>query len=289
MFDVFIDSLIDSLIVLAVLFVVNFITAFFESKINDTLEKSKRWSPLLGGFFGLLPQCSFSVVATDLYQKKHITMGTLIAVFIATSDEALPILLSHPENYLQLIILLALKFVIGVIVGFIVDGIFNKKVEEVGLHEEHCEHEEEVHFGCCSHEIEEDSKVKRYLLHPLLHSVKIFAYVFVINFLFGLLVYFVGVDNISAFLTANKYFTPLYAIIIGLIPNCAASILITNLFVLKAISFGSLLSGLIVNAGLGVMLLFKDKKNMKNNFLIVGILIFVAIITGYVTSLITGF
>jgi len=285
--EILIDALIDSLKILAVLFIANIIIGFFESKIKNTLEKSKKWSPVVGSTFALLPQCGFSVISTDLYKKKHITMGTLIAVYIATSDEAIPVLLSHPDKYESLLFLLLIKFSLGVLVGYLIDLFYYRKINDVHDHfHNECHHEEVEHIGCCHHAIEDENKIKRYVIHPLIHSLKIFAYVLVINIIFGLLIYFIGEENFNSFLTTNKYLSPLFTTIVGLIPNCASSLLIANLYILGGLKFGALVSGLIVNAGLGVMLLLKDKKNIKNSLLIVGILIGVALVSGYIITII---
>lgn len=288
MLDVFIDSLLDSLIVLGIIFIFYFLLSFFESKLANSLQKNKKISPLLGSVFGIIPQCGFSVVASDLYLKKHITMGTLIAVFISCSDEALPIILSKPDKYLSLIPLILIKVILGFSVGYIVDLIFSSNKKSVEEHYHHCDHHEEVHIGCCHHEIDnkEESKLHQHLIHPLVHSLKIFVYVFIITFAFGTLIYYIGESNITSFLSKSKYFTPLFTTIIGLIPNCASSVIITNLFILDSISFGACLSGLIVNAGLGMFMLLKNKSNLKNALIILAVLVATALISGYGCELI---
>ena len=283
MSEVLLDSLIDSLKVVAIFFLVNVLLGAIEGKLSKVLEKSKGLSPLIGGAVGLIPQCGFSVVATDMYQKQKITVGTLLAVYISTSDEALPVLLSKPDCYKELLVLLCIKFVLAVLVGVVTDkiGAFSKPVEAGNLPEEELK-------GCCDHEIEEESKLHSLLLHPLVHSLKTFVYIFVINLAFGTLLYFVGEDKLIGFLTSGKYLAPLIAVVIGLIPNCASSLLLANLFSLGAIGFGTMLGGLIVNAGLGVMVLIKDKKNAKTNFGIVGILVLTGILAGYLATIIYG-
>ena len=130
MSEVLLDSLIDSLKVVAIFFLVNVLLGAIEGKLSKVLEKSKGLSPIIGGAVGLIPQCGFSVVATDMYQKQKITVGTLLAVYISTSDEALPVLLSKPDCYKELLVLLCIKFVLAVIVGVVTDkfGAFSKPV-----------------------------------------------------------------------------------------------------------------------------------------------------------------
>ena len=279
-------SIIDSLKVLLVVIILNIIISFFEGKLANKINKDSRFSTLLGSSIGIIPQCGFSIVASDMYLKKKITLGTLIAVFIATSDEALPIILSSQDKILYVIPLIFSKLIISFIVGSLVDFIIYKVNKPISFDEALINNEEIIHKGCCSHTIEEHgtsekSFIKSHFIHPILHSFKIFIYVFVINFIFGTIVHFVGEDNISNFLLKFKYLTPLISSLIGLIPNCASSVIVTNLYVQGSLSFSSALSGLITNAGLGLAFLFKNKKNIKINFLIIGILLLTALLVGY--------
>lgn len=291
-----IHSLEESLKVFVVALILYFIISFVEEQIARGLGKKNRFSPLIASALGLVPQCGFSVVASDLYVKRHITMGTLIALFLACSDEALPILLSQAtkENVLSIILIVALKFVIGFVTGFVVDLLSTKHKHEVHEHLEHCHKsfEEEVHIGCCSHPIEggdEHSKVYRHILHPLIHSLKIFAYVLGITLLFNTLIHYLGEENINEFLQTNKYLAPLISSLIGVIPNCAASVAITNVYLLGGLSFGACISGLCMNAGLGLVFLFKRRTNIKNSFTILGIMFGVSLFVGYLICFISGF
>ena len=148
-----------------------------------------------------------------------------------------------------------------------------------------------IHQGCCNHHIddEDEDKFDRHLWHPFLHSLKLAMYVFIINLILGTIIYFIGRDNLEAFLQSNKYLAPLFATLIGLIPNCASSVILAELYVLQTLSFGSILAGLLVNAGLGMVFLFKGKEKSSNKVLILGILISVALFVGYITCLILGF
>lgn len=297
--DWLLDALIDSAKLLPFLFIAYILIECIESLTAKKVGSSKfykgKWAPLVGASFGMVPQCGFSVVATDLYSRQKITIGTLIAIFISTSDEAVPILLSNMTSVKILYILLALlgaKLVIGVVSGYLVDFVANRiiKIKPIGAEdntlkecEQNCAEHEVVHKGCCGHDIEEDHvhPAKQYVLHPLIHTLKIFAYILIVNIVFGALIYFVGEDKISAFLTNAKYFAPLFAAIIGLIPNCAASVVLTNLMLIGGLSFSACLAGLIVNAGIGYLILFKQNKNQKTNFLIIGIMTFIGVLTGY--------
>jgi len=277
--------------VFVVVFLSHIILSFVESKLSKVLSKNHKTSPLIGSAMGLIPQCGISVVAADLYIKEHISFGTILAIFIACSDEAVPILLSNPDKALTTIPLLILKFILGFLVGFIADLLYRKSREHVDEHIKDCHHEEEVHTGCCGHEIDnqQESSFHKHFVHPLIHSLKIFIYVFIIYTLFGTLIYFIGEENIKNFFESNKYFTPIYAAFLGLIPNCASSVILTEMYMLKTISFGTTLAGLITNAGLGLVVLFKNKKMIKKTFIIVAILLVTSLASGYIINLIFGF
>jgi hypothetical protein len=293
---ILLHSIEESILVFVVALVLYFIISFLEEKIAQGLAKKNRFSPLIASGLGLVPQCGLSIVASDLYVKKHITMGTIIALFLACSDEAIPILLSHPSDktIVSVGLIILIKFVVGFITGYLVDFFLTRNKHEVHEHLEHCHKsfEEEVHIGCCSHPIEgvsEESKIYKHLLHPLVHSLKIFAYVLTINFIFSLIIHYVGQENLEAFLQSNKYFAPIFASLIGVIPNCAASVVITNVYLLDYLSLGACLSGLCMNAGLGLLFLFKRKHDLKDSFTILGIMFGVSIFVGYIICLITGF
>ena len=293
---ILLHSIEESILVFVVALVLYFIISFLEEKIAQGLAKKNRFSPLIASGLGLVPQCGLSIVASDLYVKKHITMGTIIALFLACSDEAIPILLSHPSDktIVSVGLIILIKFVVGFITGYLVDFFLTRNKHEVHEHLEHCHKsfEEEVHIGCCSHPIEgvsEESKIYKHLLHPLVHSLKIFAYVLTINFIFSLIIHYVGQENLEVFLQSNKYFAPIFASLIGVIPNCAASVVITNVYLLDYLSLGACVSGLCMNAGLGLLFLFKRKHNLKDSFTILGIMFGVSIFVGYIICLITGF
>lgn len=284
-------AVLDTLTTFVVVYIVYFLVELFENKFSQSLErKQKNWSPLYGATFGLIPQCGFSVVATDLYSKKHLTMGTLIAIYISTSDEALPILLSSPDKAIMVLPLILSKFVLALGIGYLVDMVLKKRAVEVPAHIDNChEHEEVSHTGCCHHQVEADhnsSKLKELFLHPLIHSLKICAYLLIFNIAFEILIHFIGEETIIKFLTSKSFLTPLFAVLVGLIPNCIGSVVLTQLYILGGISFGATLGGLIANAGLGFVVLFKNNKNQKENFFILGFLALVGIVVGYLVSFI---
>lgn len=279
-------ALIDTAKVFIVVLLIYFGLSFIEGKIAKKFQKSSKYSPIIGAAIGLIPQCGFSIVASDLYKKKHISVGTLLAVFIACSDEALPILLSSSDKILSVIPLFAAKFVLAISFGYLIDLVLKRRTIIIQKHN----HENTfIHKGCCHHEIEEheeESFVKKHLVHPLLHTLKICAYVLVVNIIFELLIYYVGEANIKDFLNNNVYLTPLLSGLVGLIPNCASSVIISDLYVSDILTFSATLAGLISNAGLGLVFLFKDKKNIKKSILITLTLLSIAIISGYLSLLI---
>lgn len=313
---VLLHALEDSLIVLAFLVPINILITLIEPRLAGRIKLKGALAPLVGVTVGLFPQCGFSVVATDLYKKRHITIGTLLGVYLATSDEALPIFLAAGEQAIDILPLLACKFLIGLIVGYTADAIFSNNKKRVAEHIAECDHEPEVHFGCCGHEIEngehEDEhdhsacdtpcgseieekrrerkqKLKHYLLHPILHSAKIFVYILLINIVFGVLIYYIGEDRIMSFLSANKYVAPLFAVIVGAIPNCASSVVISNLYLMGGLGFGATVGGLLMNAGLGFAVLLKDRKNLKESLAIIGGMFAVSIAFSYILSAAFGF
>lgn len=268
MVEVLLDSLYDSIKIFLLAFLFHFLLSFLEDKIANLLKRREKWGPVFGGLFGSVPQCGVPIVSSDLFLKGHITLGTLISIFIACNDEALPILFTVPINsprFTAPFLLLFIKLILAILVGVTVDLFLRKQNEKVDEHLEHCSGEASLLTGCCHHHIDDSSMQKenglhRHFMHPFFHSLKIFIYSFVIIFLFGTIIYFVGESNIENFLISSYYLTPLYSSIIGLIPNCASSVLLTNLFNQGLLPFSSLLAGLTVNAGLGPLFLFKNKK-----------------------------
>ena len=278
---ILLDALKDSVLIFAFVFLFHVVLSFIETPVSNFLIKRKKTSPIFGALFGLIPQCGTSVVAADLYIKKFITIGTLIAVFLSCSDEALLILLAAwNEKTLMIFPLIGLKLVIGILFGLLIDLIIRKQhLEDV----DHIEEEKECH----THH-HENTPLHAHLVHPLIHSLKIFIYVLIINLALGLLIGFVGEENFNNFMMTNRYLAPLFTSLIGLIPNCASSVLITELYLSNALSFGALFAGLLVNSGLGLMILIRHKE-VKKTFIVLGICFAIAVSSGYLTCLIIGF
>ena len=280
--DILLDSIKDRVLIFAFVFLFHVILSFIETPVSNFLVKRKKTSPIFGSLFGLIPQCGTSVIAADLYVKKYITVGTLIAVFLSCSDEALIVLISDWSiKSLAVFPLMGIKLAAGILFGLLIDLIVrHQHIEEV----DHIDEEKECH----THH-HENTPAHAHLIHPLIHSLKILAYVFVINLGLGLLIGWVGQDAFNNFMSTNKYLAPLFASIIGLIPNCASSVFVSELYLSGTLSFGALLAGLLVNSGLGIMILFKEYKSLKKTFIIMGVCFAIAVALGYLTCLISGF
>ena len=275
--EIVLDALLDSLKVFPFLFLMYVLIEFLENRTNITKNKNilrGNLAPLLGAATGIVPQCGFSVMAAKLYDKKLIRTGTLLAVFLATSDEALIILLSSGSSAIAVMPLIAVKFAVAVGVGYLFNALMRgEKLSEL-------EEGEEIHGTPCGHDHEEDGKVRRYLVHPLLHSLEIFAYILVVNLAFGFAMHYAE-DAIASFLQGGYWYQPLIAGLVGLIPNCASSVLVTQSYVLGALSFGGMAAGLCANAGLGFVILFKNVKSWKRNLALLGILYVISVAVGY--------
>ena len=280
--DISLDSLKDSVLIFAFVFLFHVILSFIETPVSNFLIKRKRVSPIFGSLFGLVPQCGTSVVAAELYIKRYITLGTIIAVFLSCSDEALLALITAwDKRSLAIFPLIGLKLATGIIIGMLVDLLIrHQKIDEVDHIEEKAE--------CHTHH-HENTPAHAHLIHPLIHAIKVFIYIFIINLGLGVIIGFVGEDNFSAFMLSNRYLTPLFSSIIGLIPNCAASLLITELYLSGSLSFGALFAGLLVNSGLGIMVMLKDRNYVKNALFILAFCFAVAVSLGYLTCLVNGF
>lgn len=325
---VLLDSLIDTAKLLPILFIVYYIIELIEFKYaikfqNNKLLKGKL-SPVIGAAIGCIPQCGFSVVTTDLFTKRAVSIGALLAVYVATSDEAIPLMISNPSSIPWLLALIGVKIVFAIIVGYLSIWLYNiifkkskvkdssstetndeTKVQENSsqfnnknneesldkVYDEH-EHNEDLkqdfieikNGGCCHHHVRSKSFD---WLHPLLHCIKISIFILVINIFFGCITHiWIGEEAMSNFLSHSIYLQPLLAVLIGLIPNCASSVVLTELFLMGGLSFGSLVAGLSVNAGLGLIILIKQNKNWKENIFIFMVLIITSLILGYALNFI---
>lgn len=276
---VFLHSLLDTAKIFPFLLVVFCLIALIEEQV--TAKKyarllGGRFAPVVGAVTGVIPQCGFSVMSVKLYKQRLISVGTLLAVFISTSDEAVALLITK-GRWAELGALVLIKAVIAISAGYLADMIFKKPA--FMWEEGDCDHD------CCHHNHGE-GKLYRYLLHPLYHCAVTLAYVLAVNFVFGLIVEVIGKENVSSFMNGAYFLQPVMASLIGLIPNCASSVVIVNVYLAGNLSFGALVAGLTANAGVGLALLFKGGKDLKRSIGIVLFLFLVAVIAGEIVSLI---
>ena len=280
MWDAILDSLIDTVKLIPFSPITYIIMEFIEHKTShktkDAIKKSGHFGPLIGGILGVVPQCGFSAAASSLYSARIITLGTLIAVFLSTSDEMLPILISEAVDVRIILSILGIKLVIAVIVGFIIDLFFRKKFETSEDEPEIkdlCEHEH-CH---CEHGIFKSA---------LKHTINITLYIFIISLVLNIIIYFIGEDNLAHILNSTPIIGPIIASLVGLIPNCASSVIITQLYLSKVLNFATMIAGLLVNTGVGLLILFRTNKDLKENIKITVLLFAIGVIFGIIFDLI---
>ena len=273
--EVIIDTLLDSLKLLPFLFIAFLIIELFEHKFSEKskekLSKSKKVGPIIGSIFGIIPQCGFSVMATNLYATRIITLGTLIAVYLSTSDEMIPILLAEKAPLNLLVKIIIIKLIVGIVCGIIIDLIIKRKDKE-DYHiceEDHC-HCDDKHF----------------LKASIKHTLSIFIFIFICTFIINSIMEYGGTNLLNKLFLKDNILAPFLTSLIGLIPNCASSVILTELFLSKAISFASLISGLLTGAGIGILVLFKTNKNKKENMFILSTIYFIGVIFGVLFEII---
>lgn len=267
----------------AVYFAVGFMEYRFGGRMRHYLAHLSVWGPVAGAVFGCLPQCGFSVIASALYVKRLISAGTLLAVFISTSDEAVPILLSMPGRIGAVAQLIIIKVSIAVVVGYVVDAAVRRsgKAPTPANAAATCGEAGEDYPGCCDHGLDcKPSKLKALVLHPLRHTVKITAFLFTLTLAIGLILDKVGSDRIGAVLLNGSALQPVVASFIGLIPNCFASVFLADMYARGAISFGSMLAGLCSGAGIGLLVLVRENRDHADTLRVIGMLMAVSITAG---------
>lgn len=280
MLEIIEDTLIDAIKLLPFLFITYLIMEYIEHKMGHktkhAIKKSGKWGPIIGSILGVFPQCGFSVSATNLYATRVITLGTLIAVYLSTSDEMLPIFISEAVSPLLIVKILAIKLVIGMIAGFLIDLVLrikNKDKQEEERIIDLCE-KEHCH---CEHGIVKSS---------LKHTLNIFVFILIVNLIMEILINMIGEDTIAGVLNNQPIIAPIIAGLIGLIPNCASSVIITQLYLDNVISAATMISGLLVGAGVGIAVLFKTNKGIKNNIRITILLYAIGVISGIILEFI---
>ncbi len=277
MLEVIEETLLDSIKLIPFLFIAYLIMEYIEHKTSqksrETIKKSGKFGPLIGSFLGIFPQCGFSVVATNFYAGRVITLGTLISVYLTTSDEMIPIMISEAVPLWTILKILFVKLVIGIVAGFVIDFVLrlinkNKKMEEENI-VDLCEHD---HCHC----------EKGILKSSIHHTLSIFVFILIVTFIINTAIYFIGEENISNILLNKPILGPIVSSLIGLIPNCASSVIITNIYLKNVINVGTMIAGLLVNAGVGLVVLFKTNKKIKENIAIICLLYIVGVISGIV-------
>ncbi len=274
--DVLKDTIIDAVKILPFLLVAYLIMEYIEhkttSKTKDIIKKSGKFGPLIGGILGVIPQCGFSVSATNFYAGRIITLGTLISVYLSTSDEMLPIMITGGVSGLLIFKILIIKIIIGVIIGFLIDIIFSKfkntkkeenKIESI-CKNEHCHCEEGI------------------LKSAFKHTINIFIYIFVLSLILNILIEFIGTEKLEMIVSNKPILGALIAGLIGLIPNCASSVVLTECYLSGILNLGMMIGGLLINAGVGLLVLFRVNKNQKENIGIVFGLYFIGVIAGII-------
>lgn len=273
-------TLLETLRLLPFLYLTYLLMEFLEHKSGDATERILRRSgkvgPLLGGALGVVPQCGFSAAASGLYAGRLITVGTLLAVYLSTSDEMIPVMINHGASPLFMLAVLGCKLVIAVGVGFAVDGIYRllpsgNAIPEPQI-EDLCERE---HCKCGDH----------FAKSALNHTLKTVLFIFLVSLALNATVEIVGEDALAGLVLNRPFLGSVLSALVGLIPNCASSVILTELYLSGVISFGSVLSGLLVNAGVGILVLFRNNRPIRDSVRVLAILFAVGVLGGFFLDL----
>ncbi len=288
--ETLLDALMDTAKMVPFLLAAYVLVGFLEHKYGERMglrvSRVGRFGPILGALVGCVPQCGFSVLTAALYTKGMISPGTLLSVFLTTSDEAIPILLAHPDRARMILPLLLMKVVIAIPAGLLFDVIFWKPdVEPVeafpaGSDAKAQQDEALHHTACCAHEVSNRPSLLQALVkHPLLHTLKISGYLLVLTVGLNLLLAQVG-SGIGVLLHKGSLLQPALASLIGLIPNCFASVVLTQFYVQGNLSFGAWVAGLCAGGGLGLVVLIRENKRWQDTLLILTSLLGVSMAWG---------
>lgn len=273
--EILLDTFIDSIKLLPFLFVTFLLMEYlehrFSNKSNNIINKKNKFGPIIGSILGAFPQCGFGVSATNLYAARIITLGTLISIYLSTSDEMLPVLISEKSDFSLIASILIIKVIIGMVCGLIIDFIIKQKeeskIEDFCL-DKHCD---------CSHGI---------LKSSIKHTINIIIFIFIISFILNIFISYYSDEELKKIFLKNSVFSPFLASLIGLIPNCAASIILIELYLKKIISFGTVLAGLLSSSGVSLLVLFKTNKKLKENIIILLLVYFIGVIFGLIFNFI---
>lgn len=279
LFHPFIHTIEETIKLIPFLFIAFLIIEFIEHKLSEKnekiLKKAGKFGPLIGSLLGLIPQCGFSVLATNLYITRIISLGSLISIYLATSDEMLIILIADKAPLPLILTILAFKFFIGIICGYIIDLIYRKK-------ENHHHH---IHELCDNDDCH--CEEENIFYSSFKHTIKTIIFIFISLLIVNLIFHNFGEAYLSKLLLKNNFISPFVSSLVALIPSCGSSVIITELYMLGEISFGTLISGLLTNSGIAIMLLFKNNKHIKENIIILSIIYGIGAISGIVLNLIS--
>ena len=305
LWEFFLHAIKDTLPLLPWILLIYILVELIENKTD--LKKANRlggkWGPLLGSATGLIPQCGFSIMAAKLFEQKYITVGTLLAIFFATSDEAFIIMLSSGEGAAWVLPTLAVKIALSIGVGYAVDCVLKlvgrgqvcvempeetknqpQTTKEIFMRAYLAERDVDVNCSC-GRTHESDRPWMNYLVYPILHALKVAAFIFLVNFVLTAVIHSVGEEKFAQFLMNSRFLQPFIASAVGLIPNCASSVVLTEAFLSGGITFGSLIAGLCANAGMGFVVLLKNTRQWKRNLLFILFSYFVSVVIGLVLNI----
>ncbi len=321
--DVLADSVLDTLKLIPFLFVtylaMEALEHFASGKVKAAVERSGKAGPIVGAVLGALPQCGFSAMAATLFAGGVVTAGTLIAVILSTSDEMIPVFVAHQESPERLFAVLGVKVVAGLVVGFAVDLVLRATHRADDAHEHihdlcerahcHCDEDEEAGEGhgcdhgcqnghdhdhdghahshddhaCCGHH-HHGHGIGGVVRSAAVHTIQVTLFIFVITFVFGLLIEGVGEDAIGELLANHPVRATFIAALVGLIPNCGASVAITELFLDGTLATGPMIAGLLVSGGVGLLVLWRTNDNLKQNAAITGFVYAVGVVIGLLVN-----
>jgi hypothetical protein len=296
--EIFLEALTDSAKMIPLLLIIyvgiELIEYKYANKITELVQRAGVAGPAMGAVTGSFPQCGISVVASALYTQRLATVGTLLAVYLATSDEAIPVLLSQPESTKILVPLILTKIIIAIIGGYAVDFVFRESNKETLAHikayaegsddKEHNHETIKEEKACCGHSTSSSSvefNPKEIIFHPIIHTAKVFVFIFIVSFTISFAIAQMGEEAFEKLFLGYGFFQPFLVGLFGLIPNCAASVAITMLYLKGAITYGSMIAGLCSSGGLGLLVLFKEEKDKKEVLRILLLLFGISVSAGY--------
>lgn len=276
--DIILDAVIDTAKLLPFLFITYLVLEYLEHKASDRmehfLERAGRFGPAVGAVAGAVPQCGFSAAASSLYAGRVISVGTLFAVFLSTSDEMIPVMIMGKVPALTILAVVGYKIVVAMFFGFVLDLIFFRR---------HCDDGNHIKDICDEEHCHCEKGIFRSALH---HTLSISLFILITNLILGSIIEFAGEQALSGFLSGNSLLSYIAAGVIGLIPNCAASVILTELYVQKIVTVGVMLSGLFAGSGVGLVVLLRTNRPFKQSLLIVAGLFLAGAGVGFITDLV---